>query len=399
MKNERFANIMVGAFSSIGILILIGILFFVFTKGLSGLSIDFLISDYHQTQYNTTMSNPSTYTLDIYQDPNKENVYFSTRWGVGFSEKVNSNKETIVYVSYIDSNSPLLNMNDKTDSSNYVTIKNNYRLVKVSLEYGTEYYSAYSRQGAEKVRDTFDSGNEISTLVLETGGGGIRGSLVTTFLLIVLTLVIALPLGIAGAIFLHEYAKDNLFKRIITIMIDLTSGIPSIIFGLVGAIIFIPFMNSVIGSKGGSIASGALTMAMILLPIIIKTTEEALIVIPDSYRQASLALGASKTETIFKVILPNAISGILSAVILSIGRIIGESAALIYAIGTTIKDNIMINERSTTLAVHIWSVMSGENPNYEQACSIAIIILATVLILSILVKVLGKKMNKFEVAN
>lgn len=218
-----------------------------------------------------------------------------------------------------------------------------------------------------------------------------------TLYLIVLTLAIALPLGISAAIYLHEFAKQNQFTRIIRTMIDITTGIPSIIFGLVGAIVFIPMMNQTIQSNGGSIASGALTLTIVLLPIIIKTTEESLKVIPDSYRMASLALGASRSQTTFQVILPNAVRGILTATLLSIGRIIGESAALIYAVGTAIKDSVAMNEKSTSLAVHIWSLMSGENPNYELSCAISIIILLIVGIISLGVKVISRNINKMEV--
>ncbi len=107
-----------------------------------------------------------------------------------------------------------------------------------------------------------------------------------------------------------------------------------------------------------------------------------------------MALGASKVETVFKVVLPNAFSSILTAVLLSIGRIIGESAALIYAVGTVISDNVSINSKSTSLSVHIWSLMSGENPNFEVSSAIAIIILVIVFVLSILVKIVSKKINK-----
>jgi phosphate transport system permease protein len=137
-------------------------------------------------------------------------------------------------------------------------------------------------------------------------------------------------------------------------------------------------------------------MTIILLPIIVKTTEEALRVIPVSYRYASLSLGASETQTAFKIILPNAIPGILTATILSIGRIIGESAALIYAIGTSIKDTVSINQSSTSLAVHIWTIMNGEVPNYKLASAISIIILIIVFIMSVIVKFLGKKLNRIE---
>jgi phosphate transport system permease protein len=134
-----------------------------------------------------------------------------------------------------------------------------------------------------------------------------------------------------------------------------------------------------------------------LLPTIIKTTEESILNIPEGYKLSSHALGASETQTTFKVILPNAIPGILTSILLSVGRIIGESAALIFAIGTAIQDDVSLFKGSSTLAVHIWTVMSGENPNYGMACVISLIILIVVLILNILVKLVCKKLNKFEV--
>ena len=142
--------------------------------------------------------------------------------------------------------------------------------------------------------------------------------------------------------------------------------------------------------------AGSLTLSIMLLPVIIKTTKEAIDVIPRNLTQASLALGASKAQTIFKIILPNALSGILTATLLCVGRIIGESAALIFVIGSQVKDNISINSGATTLATHIWNLLGGENPNYELACAISIVILIIVLILNILVKIIGKKLNKFE---
>ena len=179
-------------------------------------------------------------------------------------------------------------------------------------------------------------------------------------------------------------------------MIDMTGGVPSIIFGLVGVIIFIPILNNLIASDGVSLMAGALTLSIMLLPVIIKTTKEAIDVIPQSLSQASLALGASQTQTTFKIILPNAIPGILTSTLLCIGRIIGESAALIFVVESQVQDSVSVNKGATTLATHIWNLLGGENPNYKLACAISIVILTMVLILNIIVKIIGKKLNKFE---
>jgi phosphate transport system permease protein len=389
-------NIITGLFSSVGILILTALLIFIFRNGWKRLSINLLISDYHEQVYNTKIVD--NFIFHEYQEPELNSGYFSKKWGIALEDIIDKDGKEEVAIIYVDPHSPLTNMLD-ANSGEYVRIEKGHLITRVFLENESgKLIIGLAKDGAKKLRDSFDEGEIITDLMTKTPSGGIRGSIITTLYLIVLTLIIALPLGIAGAVYLHEYANNNKFNNSLRIMIDMTSGIPSIIFGLVGAVIFIPFMNSLIGSNGGSIASGALTLAIILLPVIIKTTEDALRVIPNSYRHASLALGASKTQTTFKVVLPNALPGILTATILSIGRIIGESAALIYAIGTVIKDSISINDKSTSLAVHIWSVMSGETPNFELASSISILILLIVLVLNVIVKFLGKKLNRFEVS-
>jgi phosphate transport system permease protein len=142
------------------------------------------------------------------------------------------------------------------------------------------------------------------------------------------------------------------------------------------------------------VIAGALTLSVILLPTIIKSTEEALKVISDDLRKGSLALGASKTQTVFQIVLPNAVPGVLTGVLLGIGRIIGESAALIFAVGAAIKDDIILTERATSLAVHIWTVMGGEAPNYELASAIAIIILGVVFVMNFIVKRIASNLNK-----
>jgi phosphate transport system permease protein len=403
-SNSRYMdiilNVITGVFSSTGILVLVALLIFIFSNGWSGLSWDLFASDYQSKIYNTTL----TEDIDFgeYSDPIIEGAFFSSKWGIAFIDALDTEKNPIVVVTYVDSKSPFNNLKNAASipgENEYVSIKKGQSIDTAILknEETNRNMIVLAKNGAEEVAQKFDEGFLIMSMTTRSGGGGIRGSIITTIYTIVLTLIIALPLGIIAAIYLHEYAKDNKITRIIRIMIEMTTGIPSIIFGLVGALVFIPLMDTTIGSEGGSIASGALTLTIILLPVIIKTTEEALMVIPSSYRSASLALGASQTQTTFKIILPNALPGILTATILSVGRIIGESAALIYAVGTHISDDIAMNKKSTTLAVHIWSLMSGETPNFEVASAISILILLIVLTLSILAKVIGKKLMKFEV--
>ena len=211
--------------------------------------------------------------------------------------------------------------------------------------------------------------------------------------LILISLALALPLGIAAAIYLQEYAKKNLVNRLIRQGIETLTGVPSIVYGLMGVTVLFP-ITTIFGATGTSILLGGLTMAIILLPTIIKSVEEALIVVPQSLQDASLSLGATKAQTILKVVLPCCINGILTGVLLSIGRVIGESAALIYTMGTFISDNPTINGSATSLSLMIWSFMSSEQPNFELACAISIIILAIVLVLNIIVKIIGKKLDR-----
>ena len=244
---------------------------------------------------------------------------------------------------------------------------------------------------------TADKGVEIVDSTFLGEGGGFRGSLLNTLALIGLSLVFAFPLGVGAAIYLGVYAKETKVTSIIRSLIDMISGVPSIIFGLAGALIFIPVASLIPGTNGGNLLSGALTMTMILLPTIVKTVEESIKVIPKSLTQASLALGASKTETVFKVVLPNSLPGILTSLLLSIGRIIGESAALVFAMGTTIAEYANMNGSNATLAVHIWVILGGDHPAYDNACAIAIVIIIIVLILTLLIKLIAFKMNKFKV--
>ncbi len=391
---DLIAQILTYLFSSFGLVTFIAILVFVFSNGLSTLSFEMLTSDYHQEVVNVNYEQENYMQ---FEEKEIEDSYFSIRWGIALKDATDNVGESIVIVSYVDEKSPLRGTMNQTTKESYA-LKENQSITKVVLkDQEGNLILALSRYKAKTMVELMDQGVAITDLQITTPGGGIRGSLITTLLLILLTLIIALPLGIGGAIYLSEYAKKNKFTKVLRSLIEMTSGIPSIIFGLVGATIFIPFLNVTIQSDGPSILAGAMTLAIMLLPIVIRTTEESLKVIPQSFRHASLALGASKTQTIFKVVLPNSISGILTATLLSIGRIIGESAALIYTIGTAIKDQVAASQNSTSLAVHIWSIMAGENPNYDGACAIAIIILLVVLVLNLLVKLISKRTNRMEV--
>jgi phosphate transport system permease protein len=273
-----------------------------------------------------------------------------------------------------------------------VEIKEGLALDKIiGMDMHEERIIVLSNTGAYSMQTALEKLDTIATFTGKYDGGGIRGSLVSTLYLIGLTLLFATPLGIMVALFLNEFMKKGKLKTILSTLIDLLSGIPSVIYGLFGVVFIVPLTMKLTGASGGSLLSGALVLSIMLLPILIKTTEETLKVIAPEVRQASLALGASRVQTILKVVLPLSIRGILSAVLLAIARVIGESAALIYVVGTVIKDEISIFQGSTTLSVHIWSLMGGESPNLEASSAISMIILLLVLLFSVLMKLLLKE--------
>ena len=399
MRSRKIKDILLNSltylFSSFGVLILVLIFVFIFSNGAKSISFDLLKGDYYSESYTLKYDKVNNQTFE-YNPINQE--FFSKKWGVAFKDSTNLEGEDVVIISYVDNHSPLINMINMSNNQ-YISVEVNQQITKAILVGNNDtVFTVLAKDNAENVAKKFDKAISITNLSLETDGGGIRGSLIATFILIIITLAIALPIGICAAIYLSVYAKKNRLTNTLESMIDMTGGVPSIIFGLVGVIVFIPTLNSLIKSDGVSLMAGALTMSIMLLPVIIKTTKEAIDVIPKSLSQASLALGATQTQTTFKIILPNAIPGILTSTILCIGRIIGESAALIFVVGSQVSDSVSVNKGATTLATHIWNLLGGENPNYELACSISIVILMMVLLLNIIVKIIGKNLNKFSEA-
>ena len=202
-------------------------------------------------------------------------------------------------------------------------------------------------------------------------------AIINTVTMTVLSLLLAAPLGIFSAIYLVEYAKKgSKLVKIIRITTETLQGIPSIIFGLFGLLFFSTALH-----WGYSLLAGAMTLVIMILPLIIRTTEEALMGVPDAYREASLGLGAGKLRTVFKVVLPSAIPGILSGVVLATGRIVGETAALIYTAGSVAKVPSSLMGSGRTLAVHMY-VLSSEGLYMDQAYATAVILLIFVLVLN-----------------
>lgn len=221
-----------------------------------------------------------------------------------------------------------------------------------------------------------------------SGDGGILPMIITTLYTVVLSLVIATPIGILSAIYIQEYAKKGKIVNAIRFATESLAGIPSIIYGLFGGIFFVVTLG-----MGYSIVSGALTVSIIILPVIIRTTEESLKTVPKGYKEASLALGATKFQTLYKVILPSAIPGILSGIILSVGRIIGESAAILLTAGTVAQIPEGIFSSARTLTVHAY-LLTKEKGDIAGACSLGIVLIVIVLLLNAFAKLIAKKLNK-----
>lgn len=215
-------------------------------------------------------------------------------------------------------------------------------------------------------------------------------SIVTTLMTVALSLLVAVPIGICTAIFLNEYAKkNNVFIKIIRGAIDLLNGVPSIVYGLFGMITFVALI------KGRStIMAGSLTVGIMLLPTIVRSTEESLKSVQDSLREGSFALGAGKMRTIFKIVLPSALPGILSSIILSMGRVISESAPFIYTMGSVISAiPTGYFDSNATLAVALYR-LSGEGWYVNEAYATAVVLIVLVLALNFLAELIAGKLNK-----
>lgn len=214
-------------------------------------------------------------------------------------------------------------------------------------------------------------------------------AIVNTVIITALSLLIAAPIGICSAIYLVEYAKrGNKIVGVIRTMAETLSGIPSIVYGLFGMLFFVTALG-----WGYSLLSGALTLSIMILPLIMRTTEEALKTVPDSYREGSFGLGAGRLRTVFRVVLPSAVPGILAGVILAVGRIVGETAALIYTAGTVTDMPKDLMSSGRTLAVHMYA-LSSEGLHTEQAYATAVILLVIVLLINTLSAFIAKKVAK-----
>lgn len=214
-------------------------------------------------------------------------------------------------------------------------------------------------------------------------------SIITTVMLVRAVLAISVPFGVLSAVYLVEYApKGNKMVEVIRLTTETLSGIPSIVYGLFGTIFFVTYLG-----WRYSFLAGAMTLSIMVLPLVMRTTEEALLAVPDDWRQASFGLGAGRLRTVFKIVLPAAVPGILSGVILSIGRVVGETAALIYTLGTVAQIPKGLLSGGRTLALHMW-VLSGEGLYTDQAYATAVVLIVLVVMINAVSSAVAKKIQK-----
>jgi phosphate transport system permease protein len=213
-------------------------------------------------------------------------------------------------------------------------------------------------------------------------------AIVNTIIMVAGALLLAVPLGIGSAIYLVEYAKrGNKMVGVIRVTTETLAGIPSIVYGLFGMLFFVTALK-----MGYSLLAGIFTIAIMILPLMMRTTEEALKAVPDTFREGSFGLGAGKLRTVFRIVLPTAVPGILAGVILSIGRIVGETAALIYTSGTVAEMPKNLLSSGRTISVHMYA-LSKEGLHTDQAYATAVMLLVIVLLINAVSSMLAKKME------
>ncbi|MBO8129057.1 MAG: phosphate ABC transporter permease PstA [Peptococcaceae bacterium] len=217
--------------------------------------------------------------------------------------------------------------------------------------------------------------------------GGIFPAIVGTIYVVAVSIIVAAPIGILSATYLTEYSRDNAVVRAIRFATDTLAGVPSIIFGLFGLAFFVIFCG-----LGWSVLSGGLTLAIMVLPTIVRTTEEAIKSVPRAYREGSMALGATKWQTVYKVVLPSAMPGIVTGIVLSIGRSVGETAAVLFTVGGSLFIPHSIFEPANMLSLHLYKLVS-EGISFEMGYATASVLIIMILIINITANYLMRRLT------
>lgn len=339
---------------------------FILYKGIPGINFNFL----------TRMWDDKTTFVNVertLENADENDPAYVASLGITLAQK---NDE--IYISAIDKDSPV---------NTALNMKNELYGLKVKDIITKAGSTDISKMAVQEAAAVLSDGTGLIRIKVVRPGGGIVPMLISTIYIIILSLVIAAPIGISSAIYLNEYAKGGKILSLIRFAIQNLAGIPSIIYGLFGMLLFVQ-----IAKMQYSILAGALTLSIMLLPTIISTTEEALKEIPKAYRESSFGLGATKLQTISRIILPGALPGILVAIILSIGRIVGESAALIWTSGTVaqIPEGLVGGKAAAaTLTTKMYWLIK-ESGDLETASSIAVVLLVLIIALNIVSKMITR---------
>jgi len=376
---DLFVQILIwlSAFSAGATLIIV--VGFIFSNGWSLISMDFITRDFRGDLSVVTVETDGTvFTTSTNLS---EDQAFITSLGIELEVT-----EEGIMVKSIDSNSPTRHAVDRAN--------NPFSLSTGQVLEGVNDLRIDSNTDLSQVVMMLEGAREVS-LRVRTLGGGVWPLIVSTLMLVVVTLTIATPIGILAATYMVEYAKQGRLVNLIRFAVEILAGMPSIIYGLFGLVFFNRMLE-----MGQSIFTGALTLTILLLPIMIRSTEEALKTVPMSYREASFGLGANKIQTIFKIIMPSALPGIMVGIILSVGRIVGETAALLFTLGGFARmpinmntGNLSIFEQGATLTLRAYFEVQ-ESGNVETAAAIGIVILVIVFTLNMISKFITKKFSK-----
>lgn len=333
-------------------LVVIGIVSFTFIKGMSGLTPQFFLNEFDD-----------------------KTVYADINMGEGLKEG------DIKLVEGEDGTYAIASLGAKIEG---IDAKGEtYKLGKGDLIYSVD-KKPITNMSVDEAEAFLTAQTGTVNAKVKIVGGGIKPLVIATLMMILLTLLFALPMGIGCAVYLSEYAKEGRLLASIRFAIQSLAGIPSIIYGLFGMLFFVTMLKF-----NYSLLAGALTVAIVILPTIISTTEEALKAVPKGLREGSLALGATQFQTIRNVVLPSAIPGILTAIVLSTGLIIGESAALILTAGTVARVPSSVFESAATITVKIYTV-TKEQGNIEMAAAMGIVVIVVILVLNALTRSLQR---------
>ena len=354
-KDNILKSVMYGSVLTT-ILILLVIIFFVVSNGIGKINIDFLTQNNENNSYYVTFKQGKSYPFNY--------------------SIIEDNHQKKVVINQVDNVKVVNNNGDKLALESGVIIDS---IDKVN-------FKEKSNEEITSAINNLNQPNQDYYVKITYPQSGIRQLILTTLLAVLVSLIFAIPVGLFAAIYLHEYKISKRLNTLIHFAIDSLSGIPSIVFGLFGFIFFCITLR-----LGISVLSAVLTVSIMLLPTVIKTIEEALMAVPNDIREASYGLGASKSQTIFKIVIPQALPGILLAIILSIGRVIGESAIFIFTAGTTVNNPTLFGQ-SATLTVNAYEIVR-EYSDIQTACAIGIVILMIVLVLNLITKFISNRYN------